>query len=101
MHFFLKSIDEIFNFIEKKIAVSIFLLIFSIFFISYIIFDLSKIDLSIPPLYGGGDGILIPWFIKNIIKFGDIYNSNLSSAPTEFSMYRWPIIAENIHFFVI
>ena len=98
MHFFLRSIDEIFNFIEKKIVVSIFLLIFSIFFISYIIFDLSNIDFSVPPLYGGGDGILIPWFIKNIIKFGDIYNSNLASAPTEFSMYRWPIIAENIHF---
>ena len=98
MHFFLKSIDEIFNFIEKKIAVSIFLLIFSIFFILFIIFDFINLDFSVPPLYGGGDGILIPRFIKNIIKFGDIYNSNLSSAPTEFSMYRWPIIAENIHF---
>lgn len=99
MHIFLKSIDEIFNFVEKKNIVTIFLLILGIFFISYIIFDLNKIDFGTPPLYGGGDGILIPWFIKNLIKFGNIYNSNLSSAPTEFSMYRWPIIAENIHFF--
>ena len=99
MQTLLKFIDEIFNIVEKKNLISIFLLILSIFLISYVIFDLGKIDLSIPPLYGGGDGILIPWFIKNLIMFGDIYNSNLSSAPTEFSMYRWPIIAENIHLF--
>ena len=99
MNIIIKIFDEIFDFIEKKNLVTVFLLIFSIFFISYIIFDLDKIDLSIPPLYGGGDGILVLWFIKNLIKFGDIFNSNLSSAPTDFSMYRWPIIAENIHLF--
>ena len=69
MHFFLKSIDEIFNFIEKKIALSIFLLIFSIFFISYIIFDLIKIDLIISPLYVGGFGILISLSLSYFMGF--------------------------------
>ena len=99
MKIFIKFFDKVFNLVEEKYLISVFLLIFSIFFISYIIFDLGKIDLSIPPLYGGGDGILIFWFIKNLLKFGDIYNSNLSSAPTDFTMYRWPIIAENIHLY--
>ena len=99
MKIFIKFLDKVFNLVEEKYLVSVFLLIFSIFFISYIIFDLGKIDLSIPPLYGGGDGILIFWFIKNLLKFGDIYNSNLSSAPTDFTMYKWPIIAENIHLY--
>jgi hypothetical protein len=97
--FYEKKIYNFINILETNFLASHVILILSIFFISFFIFQIDKINFSKPLLYGGGDGILIPWFIKNIIKFDTIYKSPLSSAPSDFSMYQWPMLGENIHFF--
>ena len=97
--FYKKKIYNFSNILETNFLVSHVILILSIFFVSFFIFQIDKINFSKPLLYGGGDGILIPWFIKNIIKFNTIYTSPLSSAPSDFSMYQWPMLGENIHFF--
>ena len=97
----LKKINQIAEIILGNFFLSTFILFFCIFFIQLIIFRLDYLHFNIPFAYGGGDGLLIPWFIKNILNNGDINFSNLSSAPVDnFTLYQWPIIAENIHLII-
>lgn len=96
----LKKINQIAEIILSNVFLTTLILFFCIFFIQLIIFRLDHLNFNIPFSYGGGDGLLIPWFIKNILNNGDMNFSNLSSAPVDnFRLYQWPVIAENIHLF--
>jgi hypothetical protein len=94
----LKKINHIIEIILNNFFLSALILFFFIFAVQFIMFRFDYLNFNIPFAYGGGDGLLIPWFIKNILNDGDMNFSNLSSAPVDnFKLHQWPIIAENIH----
>ena len=85
----------------RKYIFSLFITIVSTSLLVYFIFYLWQFDFNYPPLYGGGDGLLVFWFIKQISLYNQIYFSEFLSAPDTFYLYDYSIVAEEFHFFLI